>query len=386
MSLFHSNMDHPTQRRQAMGTKYRQVSIWLMVFMLMIPFFGTAAQGAPQLSAEVLVTGLSHPWDIGQLPDGSLLFTQRSGALSLYKDGSVVKIADIPEVDARGEGGLTALAVDSAFTENRLIYLAYNTLSGGVTEVRVTRYQLSEGLKLEVPLDIVTGMPAIESGRHSGAQLEMGADGVLWIGTGDAATAENPQDPKSLGGKILRVDREGKPAKGNLGEPFDARIFSFGHRNTQGLVLLPEPINGVLGYSAEHGSSEDDEFNALVPGNFGWAPLPPYQEVVPMTDKERFPDAIDAVWTSGPTTIAVSGLAQLRGAQWGSYENAFVMGVLKGQQLRLLKLNNGDLAAQETLFEGEFGRIRAVVMGHDGFLYISTDNGDDSIIRIGPQP
>ena len=363
----------------------RKLSIGLMVFMLMLPIFAAAAPDAPKLRAEVLATGLSHPWDIGQLPDGSLLFTQRGGALSLYRDGRVLKVADIPAVYTRGEAGLTALALDSAFAENRLIYLAYNTRDGGQAEVRVTRYYLSRDLKLEAPLDIVRGIPAIGSGRHSGAQLEMGADGVLWIGTGDAATAANPQDPGSLGGKILRVDRQGKPADGNLGEPFDPRVFSFGHRNTQGLALLSEPMDGVYGYSAEHGSSREDEFNALRPGNFGWAPLPPYHEAVPMTDKERFPDAIDAVWNSGRSTIAVSGLAQLRGAQWGSYENAFVMGVLKGQQLRLIKLDNGALAAQEALFEGEFGRIRAVVMGHDGFLYISTDNGDDSIIRIGPQ-
>ena len=368
-----------------MALRYRLKSIWLIVYLLMIPFLVSAAPSAPKLGAEVLAAGLSHPWDIGQLPDRSLLFTQRSGVLSLYKDGRVVKIADIPTVYARGEGGLTALAVDSAFAENRLIYLAYNTRDGGEAEVRVTRYYLSQDLKLETPLDIVTGIPAIGSGRHSGAQLEMGADGVLWIGTGDAATAANPQDPGNLGGKILRVDREGQPADGNLGEPFDPRVFSFGHRNTQGLVLLSEPADGVYGYSAEHGSSREDEFNALRPGNFGWAPLPPYQEAGPMTDKERFPDAIDAVWNSGQNTIAVSGLAQILGAQWGSYENAFVMGVLKGQQLRLIKLDKGVLTAQEALFEGEFGRIRAVVMGHDGFLYISTDNGDDSIIRIGPQ-
>ncbi len=369
-----------------MALRERKLSIGLMVFILMMPIFAAAAPGAPELRAEVLVTGLSHPWDIGQLPDGSLLFTQRGGALSLYRDGRVLKVADIPAVYARGEGGLTALALDSAFADNRLIYLAYNTRDGGQTEVRVTRYYLSQDLKLEAPLDIVTGIPAIGSGRHSGAQLEMGADGVLWIGTGDAATAGNPQAPGSLGGKILRVDRQGMPAYGNLDEPFDPRVFSYGHRNTQGLALLAEPADGVYGYSAEHGPAREDEFNALRPGNFGWAPLPPYQEAVPMTDKERFPDAIDAVWNSGQRTIAVSGLAQLRGARWGGYENAFVMGVLKGQQLRLIKLEKGALAAQEALFEGEFGRIRAVHMGHDGFLYISTDNGNDSIIRIGPQP
>ncbi|NLC32439.1 MAG: PQQ-dependent sugar dehydrogenase [Clostridiales bacterium] len=368
-----------------MNTKYDRLRIWLIVLMMTVPLWGAAAQDAPALKSEVLAAGLSHPWDIGQLPDGSLLFTQRNGELSLYRDGQVVKISSIPEVYVQGEGGLTGLAIDHDFFENRLIYLAYNTRQSGVPQVRVTRYYLGAELNLKEALDIVTDIPANKSGRHSGTQLEMGADGVLWIGTGDAANAVNPQDPKSLGGKILRVSREGKPAEGNLGEPFDPRIFSYGHRNTQGLVILPQPEDGVFGYSAEHGSHIEDEFNALVPGNFGWAPLPPYRESVPMTDKNRFPDAIDAVWNSGSSTIAVSGLTQLRGAQWGSYENAFVMGVLKDQQLRLLKLEDGVLASEETLFKGEFGRIRAVHMGHDGFLYISTDKNNGSIIRIGPQ-
>lgn len=339
----------------------------------------------PKLQSEVLISGLSHPWDVAQLPDDSLVFTERSGKLSLLKDGKVQKIADIPDVEAKGEGGLTGLALDPEFSANRYLYLAYNTVKDGSPEVRVTRFRLTDKMELESPTDIVTGIPAIQSGRHSGCQLEMGADGTLWIGTGDAATAQYPQDPKSLGGKILRVTRDGEPVEGNLNEPFDPRIFSYGHRNTQGIVLFEKQENGSHGYSAEHGSHIEDELNALVPGNFGWAPNPPYNEDVPMTDTKRFPDAVEAVWNSGSSTIAISGVTQLRGAQWGSYENAVVMGVLKGRQLRLLEIANGNVVQEKELLGGEYGRIRAAVLGRDHHLYLTTDNGNnDSIIRVTP--
>ncbi|MDD4080181.1 MAG: PQQ-dependent sugar dehydrogenase [Eubacteriales bacterium] len=367
--------------------KKKQLAVLILAAALVV---GMAIPGAgaeaplPELEAEALVSGLNNPWAVAQLPDGSLLFTQRRGSLGLWREGEVIHIADIPQVAARGEGGLTGLAADTDFTENRLIYLAYNTAAGS-PEVRVTRYRLSENLELADALDIVTGIPANPSGRHSGTQLQMGPDGILFIGTGDAANADNPQNPRSLAGKVLRVTREGEPAPGNLKAPFDPRIFSFGHRNVQGLALFDEPVDGLYGFSAEHGPGRDDEMNPLLPGNFGWAPRPPYDEGVPMTDLERFPDAVPAAWASGNPTIAVSGLALIQGEAWGGYQGALVMGVLKGRQLRAVWLKDGQTASQETLFEGEFGRIRAALSGVDGSLYITTDNGsDDRIIRISP--
>lgn len=365
-----------------------RAAVWLLIVSLgtaALPLQAKAAQ-APGFTAEVLAGGLERPWDLAQLPDGSLMFTQRGGSLSLLTDGNVRSIADIPHVAARGEGGLTGLALDAAFADTRLIYLAYNTAIDGRPEVRVTRWRLSEALTLEDPADIVTGIPALAGGRHSGTQLEMSSDGVLWVGTGDAATAAHPQDPMSLGGKTLRVTRDGTPAEGNLPAPFDPRVYSFGHRNTQGLVLFDQPDSQELwGYSAEHGSWIEDEVNALLPGNFGWAPHPPYDEGVPMTDLARFPDAVPAVWNSGSATIAISGLTRLRGAHWGAWEGALALGVQKGQHLRLLRLADGKVAEEAVLFQGEFGRLRAAVMGRDGFLYLTTDNGrDDRIIRVKP--
>ncbi len=366
--------------------KARILALMAALILLLGVAAPSRAEGAlPEIQAEAVVTGLQNPWGVVQLPDHSLLFTQRGGSLSLFKDGVVTRIADIPGAFAQGEGGLMGLEKDVDFDSNRYIYLAYNTQTSAGPEVRVIRFRLTEALALEDAQDIVSGIPANPSGRHSGAQLEMGADGILFIGTGDAANADNPQNPASLGGKVLRVTREGEAAPGNLGAPFDPRVFSFGHRNIQGLVLFDAPQEGQYGYSAEHGSWLDDEMNPLVPGNFGWAPRPPYDENVPMTDLEKFPDAISAAWASGNPTIAVSGLAQIKGAHWKNLEGAYVMGVLRARQLRVVWLEAGKLIREETLFEGEFGRIRGVHMGQDGSLYLTTDNGsDDRIIRLRP--
>lgn len=341
------------------------------------------AAGEPTLTTEVLASGLANAWELGFLPGGQLVFTQRGGSLSLLENGQVQPIAQLPGVVARGEGGLMGLAVDPDFATNNYLYLCANTAN----DIGVTRWQLDSATRtLSQPTEIVSGIPSAASGRHSGCRLQMATDGVLWIGTGDAAQAQNPQDPQSLGGKILRVQRDGSPAPGNLGAPFDPRVFSYGHRNTQGLVIDETPQGDVYGLSVEHGSDRDDEINLLKPGNFGWAPRPPYNETVPMTDLNRFPEAVSAVWSSGSPTIAPSGAARLSGRQWGAWDGAVAVAVLKGRQLRIFILNDQNQVVREIPLLGEFGRLRTAVQGPDGNLYISTDNGqDDKIIKVTPR-
>lgn len=344
----------------------------------------TTSDAVPNPRTTIVASGLRNPWDGAVLPGGEIVFTQRHGVLSVLLESGVQEIAAIPNVYVRGEGGLTGLALDHDFANNRYIYLAYNAQAANSLDVRVTRWKLSQDWQLSEPKDLVTGIPSNTSGRHSGTQLEMDVAGTLWIGTGDAADSENPQSPDHLGGKILRVDREGAPVSGNLPAPFDPRIFSYGHRNVQGLALFPEPIGGAYGYSVEHGSSIEDELNLLQSGNYGWAPNPPYGEGgVPMTDTTRFPDAIPAVWSSGSSTIATSGVTFLRGSAWGIWENAVVIGVQKGQHVHLLQVVDGAVTIEERLFERTFGRIRAMIPGGDGVFYFTTDNGrDDRIVRV----
>ncbi|MBA3758436.1 PQQ-dependent sugar dehydrogenase [Candidatus Saccharibacteria bacterium] len=138
----------------------------------------------------------------------------------------------------------------------------------------------------------------------------------------------------------------------------------------------------------EHGSGRDDEVNPLTPGNFGWDPIPGYNESVNMTDTQKYPDAIAAVWSSGNPTIAIGGGAFVRGSKWKSYEGSLLLGVLKDKHVRVLVLNqNADSVEQELkLFENEFGRIRSITSGPFDDIYLTTDNGSgkDKIIRVKP--
>lgn len=339
---------------------------------------------APIFVTETVLGGLSHPWDIAFLPDKTMLFSQRAGTLSRYADGKVALVSRIADVNAAGEGGLLGLALDPKFNSNRYVYTCFNSTKGG-PDVRVVRWQLTPAVDaLTDRTDIVTGIPANKSGRHSGCRLAFGPDGYIWIGTGDAAIAKNPQDPKSLGGKVLRVDRDGKAAPGNAGGAFDARIYSYGHRNVQGLVFLPKQLGGVSGYSVEHGSSIDDELNVLTKGNFGWDPDPAYTEAnIPMTNTTKFPDAIAAAWKSGTPTQAPSGATAITGAQWKAWQGSIAIAMLKAEHLKILSLDNAGAVTTEVKVLTDRGRLRTVVEGPDGALYIATDNGSgDQIIKV----
>lgn len=341
----------------------------------------------PSLANEVVLSGRDHVWEIDFLPTKEMLFTERSGTVSMLKGGNVTALADIQDVYVRGEGGLLGMTVDPDFTTNRYIYTCFNSSQGG-PDVRVVRWKVKGDLSgLEDRSDIVTGIPSNSTGRHSGCRLAFGPDGYLWVGTGDTARGDTAIQPKSLGGKILRVDRDGAAAPGNLGGDYDARIYSYGHRNVQGLAFYKRPVNDVLGISVEHGSTVDDEVNMLQKGNFGWAPpASGYNESgVPMTDKSRFPDAISAIWSSGNPTQAPSGATFVNGRQWKAWDGALVVAVLKAAHLKVLTLQDNKVTKEEKAFEGTFGRIRTAVQGPDGNLYIGTDNGgNDQIVRIIP--
>lgn len=341
---------------------------------------------APALQKENVLTSLSNVWDIAFLPDETLLFTERSGTISKVADGKKIVLATAPNVRAVGEGGLMGMTVDPDFAANRYIYACYNTEQ----DVRVSRWKVNaDATGLTDHTAIITNMPtnSAGSGRHSGCRPRFGADGFLWVGTGDAAGGSNAQNPLSLGGKILRVDRDGKPANGNQNAPFDPRIYSYGHRNVQGLAMLPSPRYGVYGFSIEHGSRVDDEVNPLKAGNMGWNPVPGYNESVPMTDKTKYPNAIEPVWRSGETTIAPSGATFLLGSKWKAYNGRLAVAVLKNQHLKILELDDhGKLTSESTLFQGEFGRIRSAVLGPFNNLYLTTDNGrgTDKIVKVSP--
>ncbi len=344
----------------------------------------------PTLRTQTVVSGRSHVWEIAFTPTGTMLWTERGGAImKRTTDGTVAQVtADLSGLRVEGETGLMGLAVDPSFRTNKRIYTCMGWTDGDTNDVRVIPWVFNAaGTALTRQAPIVTGLPST-SGRHGGCRLLFDGSRRLYIGTGDAAVGTNPQDLGSMGGKILRVSPD--TGDGTPGNPFPSsgtaatrRIFSYGHRNVQGLAIRPS--NGSL-WSAEHGPDRDDEVNRGQVGNFGWNPVPGYNEAVPMTDTAEFPDAVRARWSSGAPTVATAGIAWLDGDRWGIWDEHLVVATLKGQSLLLLKPEaNGQLTQVERLYQGTFGRIRAVRLGPDGNLYIGTSNGSgDRIIRITP--
>jgi aldose sugar dehydrogenase len=358
----------------------------------------------PALDVEVVAEGFEHGWDIGFLPDGRALVTERPGRISIVsglREGatrSQVR-ADLDDVFVSGEGGLLGMVVHPDFASSRLFTTCQTHQEGGdPQDIRLVTWRLSaDGTLAERVRDLLTGLP-ISSGRHSGCRPEIAADGALLVGTGDVARGANPQDRTSLGGKVLRLDLEtGEPMPDNpfasSGDARERYVYSYGHRNIQGVAVRPG--NGAV-YTAEHGPSNNDEVNLIRAGaNYGWDPsqggtVDGYDEGVPMTDLDRFPDAVSAVWQSGRTTQAVCSAEFLEGEQWGALDGVLVVTALKGAKLLLLTLaDDGSLAEvsvpEET--DGPFGRLRAARLGPDGALYVTTTNGeDDRLLRITPRP
>jgi glucose/arabinose dehydrogenase len=348
------------------------------------------SKGAPSLETSVLLDSLDHAWDTAEAPDGTIVFTERAQGVSILRDGHARLLEKPDDLEAQGEGGMMGLALDPQFERNHFFYICYTTQK----DVRVVRIQVkSDWSAVSSRQNLITDMPKSPSGRHSGCRPRFGPDGFLWIGTGDAAQAKNPQDPKSLGGKILRVTRDGQPALGNLTDPFDPRIHSYGHRNTQGLAFDPSPPTtpegrpGIVGYSVEHGPGRDDEINKLTSGNFGWSPTGTYNEDVPMTDTQKFPEAIEAAWSSGNPTIAPSGATFIDGQQWGDWDGALAVAVLKNRHLRIFTIDDNGKLHDEAVELTDYGRLRSVTQLSDGALLVTTDNGNgkDQILKVTVQ-
>ena len=361
-----------------------------------VDYHGIPGPFTPKLIVEELVTGLKIPWDIAFTPDGTMLFTQRGGTLGVrLADGRVIKsiTAALGDVRASGEGGLMAILVDLSFDTSRRFYTCQTHRSP--TEVQVIAWTMSndytEATRVADPL--VGGIPAGE-GRHNGCRLRFGPDGHLWIATGDAAEGGNPQDLSSLGGKILRVNASDGTGVSDNPYTTSTRIYTYGHRNVQGLALRPGTRQMWV---VEHGSYRDDEINLLrAGGNYGWDPAPgddknapSYDERVPMTDLEKYPGAVEAKWSSGTRTLATSGGIFLEGEHWGDWEGRLAVAALKNRQLYLFDFDeNGEFRIHLSVPElnETHDRLRTPMMGPDGALYVTTSNGIrdmvDKILRV----
>jgi glucose/arabinose dehydrogenase len=315
--------------------------------------------------AETIATGLDVPWEIAFLPDRGALITERPGRVLSF-DGDTRELAEIP-VEAVGEGGLLGLAIDPAFERNGFVYLYRTTASGN----EVARYRLVDG-RLDEQSTLVTGIAA--AAIHDGGRLRFGPDDRLYISTGDASQPDLAQDPASLNGKVLRLAPE--QYRGAGGRP---EVFSLGHRNVQGFDW--QPGTGRL-YASEHGAAGNDEINLLRAGaNYGW----------PRVEGEDH-DGFTAPLAVYNPAIAPSGATFVHN-EGSAWHGDFLVACLGGEQLRRLRFDGERVTLDEALYEGEFGRLRSVVEGPDGALYLLTNNtdgrgspreGDDRLVRIVP--
>lgn len=329
-------------------------------------------------SAEVISANLDIPWDLALLPDGNLLLTERPGTIKRVdiESGEISVIASLQNVYHFGEGGLMGMALHPNFSENNFVYLSYTYSSGDIVYNRISRFRYSGDNfgNEEVILDRIPG------GRnHNGGRIAFGPDDKLWALTGDAGVPSLAQDRDNLAGKVLRLNDDGSVPEDN---PFSGSpVFSFGHRNPQGLAWHPE--SGEL-FVSEHGSNAYDEVNIIqAGGNFGWP-----------AESRCFAGStqlIDPAVCSGPETYAPSGITF---RQEGKEITLMVAGLRSRKIIQYDASDTQNILTKDDLFEEEFGRIRLVYnAGGDIYLITSNRDGravagpdDDKLIRIFKSP
>jgi glucose/arabinose dehydrogenase len=330
---------------------------------------GAAGLAADDAEAEVLAEDLDVPWEVVVLDEGRYLVPERPGTLVLVEDGEqhVVEEFDELEDPFLGEGGLLGVAVHPNFEETNWIYV-YQTVDRESVQNTVRRFELdTESYDLHDETVIIDGIPSDRI--HNGGRITFGPDGYLYITTGDSNDPDLAQDRDSLAGKILRLNDDGSIPADN---PFDNPVYSYGHRNPQGLAWE----DGRL-WATEHGSSARDELNVIDAGvNYGWPTITGTQNGSGM----ELP-----VFTSGRhETWAPAGVA--------AHEDSVFFAGLRGERLYEATVDGESVVSFVAHFAGDFGRIRAVTLGPDGeYLYLTTSNtdgrgverdGDDRLIRI----
>ncbi len=339
----------------------------------------TPQQAAPStpnpaagLLVETLASGLDTPWDLAWGPDGAIWFTERAGRVSRVdpETGAITVVAEIA-VHERGEAGLMGMAFHPDFEQEPYVYLAHSYAAGNGIENRLIRMRY-EGGRLTARETLVDGIPG--RGNHDGSRLVVGPDGFLYMTMGDAGNRPAAQDLGSLSGKVLRLTLDGARAPGN---PFGTRVYSYGHRNPQGIVFNPE--TGDL-YVAEHGPSTNDEvMRVTMGGDHGWPSVHGFCDG-DVADEEDYCDDNDVVeplevWTP---TVGISGLDYYGSDRIPGWNGSLLATSLRGAALWRLQLSEDgrSVVSTDVIYRGDYGRLRDVLVSPDGEVYIATSNED----------
>lgn len=337
------------------------------------------------MRVETFADGLAHPWGLAFLPDGSMLVTERPGRMRLVSvDGNVSEPLDgLPDIAARGQGGLLDVALDPAFASNRLVYFSYSEPGEGGSSTAVARGRLADGA-LEGVEVIFRQRPKVSGPNHFGSRLAFAPDGTLFVTLGERFKFDPAQDNSNHLGTVVRINPDGSVPPDN---PFLGRsdalpeIWSYGHRNVQGAAI--QPGTGEL-WISEFGPRGGDELNRPEPGrNYGW-PLVSWGKHYngsDIPDPPTRPDLANSVQYWVPA-ISPSGMSFYEGQIFPAWRGDLLIGGLSSQALVRLSIANGRVAGEERIPMGK--RIRHVRSGPDGKVYLLVDSSDGEVLRLTP--
>lgn len=334
------------------------------------------AETSEQYSHEMVVTGLDIPWGFQFLPDGSMIITEKNGDIIHFKDGEKIQVQGGPEVYNRGQGGLLDVALHPDYENNGWLYFSYASSDGegegGNTAIMRAKLEGDQLTNNEV---IYKATPNTTKGQHFGSRISFDKEGYLYFSSGDRGARDvNPQDITRDNGKVYRLNADGSIPQDNpfVGEENAVEaIYSYGHRNPQGMILNPETDEIWV---HEHGPQGGDEINVVKKGaNYGW-PVVTYGENydgTPITDERSKPGMEDPIFYWLPS-IAPSGFAYVTSDKFPELQGDLLVGSLKFQYLEHLELEGKKITKRTKLLEG-IGRLRDVIQGPDGNIYVSVE-------------
>lgn len=338
-----------------------------------------------------VATGLQTPWAFTFLPDGRLLVTERAGRMRIVGvDGQVSQpLGGLPAVWSRGEGGLLDVVVDPAFKDNAMVYWSYAEPAPADAQGRAST-AVARGRLVGAALQDVQVLfrQPVKSDKinHFGSRLLFGPDGRLFVGLGDRGQRDDAQDLSSAHGKILRIASDGSTPPDN---PFVARpgavpqVWSYGHRNVQGLAW--HPSTGSL-WASEHGPNGGDEINLIRPGrNFGWPVITygcEYTTCARIGEGTSKPGMEQPLVWFAPTSVPPTAMTFLTSDRYPEWKGQLFVGTLWGQALMRLRVDGDKVVDREPMFLGEYGRVRDVKQGPDGWLYVAVEQPQGAILRL----
>jgi aldose sugar dehydrogenase len=335
-----------------------------------------------------VVEGLEQPWALAFLPDGGMLVTERPGRMQLVRDGRVTEVSGVPEVHAQNQGGLMDVVLHPGYQENGWIYFTYSRAGSDGTVPALVRARL-DGDRLTDLEEVFESNEHTSPGRHYGSRILFPGDGTLFMSIGDrGAEPERAQDTRDHSGSLVRLNDDGSvpddnPFVGN--QAYAPEIFSYGHRNIQGIVRHPD--TGEI-WATEHGPRGGDELNLIEAGeNYGWPVVSrgrDYRTQEQWGEGRRRGPMTDPVFEFLPT-LAPSGLAVVDGGGFHStWQGNLLAGGLASERIIRLVIENREVVHAEELLLEKIGRIRDVRRGPDGAIYIATGERDGGIFRLEP--